>query len=124
MDPPPINSRARRLYSRILADLQAAKSAQGPEREAVLLRISDSVGELARIAEGAEATTDAPDNEGPTRGEIYFWLSQISLELLRILSGAGFYTVLKGNKTYGARWSPVLGSGDEADSISLWSFAA
>ena len=124
MDPPPIHSRARRLYSRILTDLEAANSAEGAEREAVLLRVSDSVGELAGIAEGAEATTDAPDNEGPTRSEVYFWLSQISLELLRILSGSGFYTVLRGREAYGTRWSPVLGSGDEADSISLWSFAA
>ena len=71
MDPPPANSRTRRLYSRILADLQAANSAQGREREAVLLRVSDMVGELAEIAEGAEAATEVPDNEGPTRGEVF-----------------------------------------------------
>ena len=124
MDPPPSNSRARRLYSRILADLEAANSARGPEREAVLLRVSDLVGELAEIAEGAEATADAPDNEGPTRGEVYSWLSRISLELLRILGGADFYTVLGGNEAYGTRADPILGSSYEADSTSLWSLAA
>ena len=29
-------------------------------------QVSDTVGELAEIAEGAEATTDAPNSEGPT----------------------------------------------------------
>ena len=121
---PPTNSRARRLYSRILKDLEAARSAQGPEREAVLLRISDMVGELTEIAEGADARTEAPANEGPRRGEVYSWLSRISLELLRILGGADFYTVLNWSARYGTRWNPIFGSSDEADSTGLWSVAA
>ena len=124
MDPPPANSRARELYSQILANLDVANSARGPEREAVLLRVSDLVGELAEIAEGAEATADAPDNEGPTRRELFSWLSRISLELLRILSGADFYTVLGGNEAYGTRSDPILGSSHKADSTGLWSVAA
>ena len=117
-------SRARRLYSRILRDLEAASSAHGPAREAVLLRISDLVGELAEIAEGAEVTTDSPDNEGPTRDEVFFWLARISLELLRILGGAGCYTAWRRNKAYGSRRKPVLGSSAEADPTRIWSFAA
>ena len=124
MDPPPANSRVRRLCSQILVDLESVNSARGPEREAVLLRVSDLVGELAEIAEGAEAKADAPDNEGPTRGEVYSWLSRISLELLRILGGADFYTVLGGHEAYGARFDPILGSSHKADSTSLWAVAA
>ena len=124
MDPPPANSRARTLYSRILRDLEAATSAQEPEREAVLLRISDMVGELAEIAEGAAANADAPNNEGPTRGETYLWLSRISLELLRILGGAGFYTALRGNDAHGTRRNPVVGPNLQADSTGYWPVAA
>ena len=125
MDPlPPANSRARRLYSRILADLQVAKSAQGRERDAVLLRVSDMVGELAEIAEGAETTTAAPDNEGPMRGEVFFLLSRISLELLRILGGADFYSELRRIEANGTRWRLVVGSSDQADSDGRWPVAA
>ena len=124
MGPPPANSRARGLYSRILADLQAANSARGPEREAVLLRISDLVGELAEIAEGAEATAGAPDTQGPPRREVHFWLSRISLELLRILGGADFYNASRRNETYDTRSDPIVGSSSKADSTSLWPLAA
>ena len=124
MNPPPANSRARRLYSRILAALQAANSAEGREREAVLLRVSDMVGELAEIAEGVEATTNAPDNEGPTRGEVFFLLSRISLELLRILGGADVYSGLRRIEAYGTRWRLVVGSSDQADSAGRWPVAA
>lgn len=122
--PPPTNSRARRLYERILQDLDAARSAHGPEREAVLLRISRMVGDLAEIAEGAHARTDAPTNEGPTRGQVYSWLSRISLELLRILGGADVYTALNWSARYGTRWNPILGSSYEADSTVLRAVAA
>ena len=123
MDPPPTNSRARALCRRILADLQVAKSAEGPEREAVLLGVSDLVGELAEIAEGAEAKADAPDNEGPTRGQIYFLVSRISLELLRILGGADYYVIWR-DAAYGTRWDSILGSSDETDSAGRWLVAA
>lgn len=122
--PPPTKSRARRLYERILEDLDAARSALGPEREAVLLRISRMVGDLAEIAEGADARADAPANEGPRRGQVYTWLSRISLELLRILGGADVYTVMNRNARYATRWNPIFGSSDEGDSTGLWSVAA
>jgi hypothetical protein len=82
------------------------------------------VGELAEIAEGAEATTDAPDNEGPTRGEVFFLLSRISLELLRILGGADFYSELRRIEANGTRWRLVVGSSDQADSAGRWPVAA
>ena len=124
MDPPSTNSRARKLYSRILVELEAANAAEGPEREAVLLGVSDLVGELAEIAEGATVTTEASDNEGPTRGEVLFLLSRISLELLRILSGAGFYRGYRRNEEHGTRRRPFFGSSDQVDSRGLWPVAA
>lgn len=124
MDPPPANSRARVLYSRILADLQVAHTAEGPKREAVLLGVSDMVGELAEIAEGANAKREAPDNEGPTRDEVFFFVARFSLELLRILGGADFYTGLRRIEAHGRRWRPVVGSSDQADSACVGSVAA
>ena len=124
MDPPSTNSRARKLYSRILVELEAANAAEGPEREAVLLGVSDLVGELAEIAEGAAVAAEASDNEGPTRGEVLFLLSRISLELLRILSGAGVYSGYRRDEEHGTRRRPVFGSRDQVDSRGLWPIAA
>ena len=85
---PPTESRATELYLEVLQDLEIARLSDGVARDAVLLRISNKVGELAEIAEGADV---APVHEGSWRRQAYAWLAKISWELLKIMSDTDFY---------------------------------
>ena len=87
---PPTEARAHELYLLVLDDLERVKLTEGVAREAVLLRVSNRVGELAEIAEGADV---APVHEGSWRRQASVWVVKISWELLKILSDTDFYTL-------------------------------
>ena len=123
-DPPSINSRARKLYVRIQKDLEALKSAEGPERETVLLRISSEIGELAKLAESANLSPEALGHERSMRRMLYCWLARIAWKLLRIQSGTDFYTTPRGYRIHAIKQGAVAGSSDETASSSFWAVAA
>jgi hypothetical protein len=119
---PPTESRANGLYLKVLDDLEAVKVADGVARDAVLLRISDNVGELARLAERADG---APTHEGSWRQQIPVWVAKISWELVKILSDTDFYTlqVLTGD-TNAKRPDSHPRPGSETNQGCVWAVAA
>ena len=123
---PPTQSRAAKLYAEILVDLQGVKSTEGVARDAVLLRISKRVGELAEIAENAGQKGRAVGNEGPVqRKAIMLWLMRISLELLKILGSADFYRLPQGSRRFDVGGHRTYAwAGHEAHSPGVWLLAA
>lgn len=124
-DPPTTTPRAMELYLLIQKDLEAARTAEAPEREAVLLRVSSRIRELATLA-GAEVAASEGASHGRLRRERWFYiLARISVELLRIQSGTDLYTLLRGHRTYAtSRAGPFIGSGDETTATCRWPVAA
>ncbi len=88
---PPTETRANQLYLQVLEDLELVHRTKGVARGAVLLRVSNRVGELAEIAEGADV---APNHEGSLRNQVLTWVARISWELLKILGDTDFYILL------------------------------
>ena len=121
---PPTEIRAQRLYDQIMADLKTVKEIDETAREAVLLRISDQVGELAEIAEGAEEKV--PVNGGSVqKAAMKTWLMHISLELLKILSGTDFYYFLKrSDRAYAGSGPPLPRESSETNPARRWPLAA
>lgn len=119
---PPTETRAQELYLQILTDLETARGAEGPARDAVLLRVSDKVGELAEIAEGANA---APVHEGSWRRQATRWLARISWELVKILSDTDFYNRhTLGGRTYAGRIFTHAWDGSQVHPTVLGALAA
>ena len=124
-DPPTTTPRAHELYLLIQRDLEVARTAARPEREAVLLRVSSRIRELATLA-GAEMAANEKARHGRSTREWWcYMLARISVELLKIQSGTDFYTLQRGHRTYAtSRASPFVGSGDETTATSRWPVAA
>ena len=124
-DPPTTTPRAHQLYSLIQRDLEVARTAEGSQREAVLLRASSRIRELATLAGAEAAANDKARHGRSTRERLYYMLARISVQLLKIQSGTDFYTLLRGHRTYATRRaSPFVGSGDETTATSRWPVAA
>lgn len=124
-DPPTTTPQAHQLYSLIQRDLRVARTAEGPQREAVLLRVSSRIRELATLAGAESAANDKARHGRSTRERWYYMLARISVQLLKIQSGTDFYTLLKGHRTYAtSRARPFVGSGDETTATSRWPVAA
>ncbi|MDE2782448.1 MAG: hypothetical protein OXK77_05800 [Gemmatimonadota bacterium] len=123
-DPPTTTPRANELYLLIQRDLEVARTAEAPEREAVLLRVSSRIRELATLAE-AETAANERASHGRSRREWWYMLARIWWKLLKIQSGTDFYTLLKGHRTYAiCRVGPFVRSGHETPATSRWLVAA
>ena len=106
---PPTESRARALYLQVLDDLETVRTTDGEARDAVLLRVSDNVGELAKLAEGAQV---ASAHEGSWQPQVFAWVARISWELVKVLSDTDFYIVVSRDGDLNVRHiGPLIGSG-------------
>ena len=124
-DPPTTTPRAKELYLLIQKDLEAARTAEAPEREAVLLRVSSRIRELATLAVAETAANERASHGRSRRERWWYMLARISVELLRIQSGTDFYTLLRGHRTDATdRVGPFVGSGDETTATGRWPVAA
>lgn len=124
-DPPTTTPQANDLYLLIQRDLEVARTAEAPEREAVLLRVSSRIRELAILA-GAETAANERASHGRSRRERWcYMLARIAVELLKIRSGTDFYTPLRGRRINAtSRAGPLVGSGDEKTAAGRWPVAA
>lgn len=124
-DPPTTTPRANELYLLIQKDLEDARTAEAPERETVLLRVSSRIRDLATLAGAEVATSEGASHGRSTRGKWFYILARISVELLRIQSGADFYTTNERNRKHAtSRADAFVGSGYETTANGRWPVAA
>lgn len=124
-DPPTTTPQANELYLLIQGDLEEARTAEAPERETVLLRVSSRIRDLATLAGAEVATSEGASHGRSTREKWFYILARISVELLRIQGGTDFYTLMRGHRKHAtSRADAFFGSGDETIATGRWPVAA